>query len=259
MKYIVLLFSFALIVNVLAQNETCTPRKIERLSGKIISKLSPAQIASVMEKDKWTALEGELSSEVYPLKNNELKAVYDYVSGKGCHSFYREKAEDAVFSYVYFKIHKKDTCLSKLLQPEIEVVLQQQKFSKMHIAADSIEGIYIPRNLEDCFSQLDYYWDDTVKTGILMVTEEEFVGNMHIGTGMWLRNSWKLWSGSRLTEYFNYLGIHHPDDMSAIILASYHRYLSKKPVNLEEQIQFYQDYWKKTGAEEKKRLKKAKN
>jgi hypothetical protein len=45
--------------------------------------------------------------------------------------------------------------------------------------------------------------------------------------------------------------------MSGIILDSYHRHLLDQPINLEEQIKFYKDYWKKSDAEqlENKKLK----
>lgn len=59
-----------------------------------------------------------------------------------------------------------------------------------------------------------------------MISEEEFTVNTHFGFGMWIRNNWNLWGGSRLSIYFNQKGIHHPDDMSGIILVSYHRHLN---------------------------------
>ena len=63
---------------------------------------------------------------------------------------------------------------------------------------------------------------------------------------MWMRNNWRLWGGSRLSKYFNELEINHPDDMSGIILVSYHRHINNKDIKLQEQIKYYQDYWEKT-------------
>jgi hypothetical protein len=62
---------------------------------------------------------------------------------------------------------------------------------------------------------------------------------------MWIRNNWRLWGGSRLSKYFNDLGIFHPDDMSGIILNSYHRFLLGQDIKLDDQIDYYKDYWKK--------------
>jgi hypothetical protein len=48
------------------------------------------------------------------------------------------------------------------------------------------------------------------------------------------------------------MGIYHPDDMSGIILTSYHRYLNGQDIALEAQIKSYQDYWKKVSEEKEK-------
>lgn len=60
-----------------------------------------------------------------------------------------------------------------------------------------------------------------------------------------MRNNWGLWSGSRLAKYFNEMGIFHPDDMSGIILTSFHRHLNGKDLQLDQQIKYYQEYWER--------------
>jgi hypothetical protein len=57
----------------------------------------------------------------------------------------------------------------------------------------------------------------------------------HFSLGMWMRNNWGLWHGSRLSEYFNEHGVHHPDDMSGIILSSYWNSLHNLPMEFEKQ------------------------
>lgn len=42
---------------------------------------------------------------------------------------------------------------------------------------------------------------------------------------MWIRNNWGLWGGSRLQKYFTDKGIHHPDNMSHVILVHYYDWL----------------------------------
>jgi hypothetical protein len=61
---------------------------------------------------------------------------------------------------------------------------------------------------------------------------------------MWIRNNWGLWKGSRLSEYFNNIGIYHPDDMSGIILDTFWCHLNGKRQRLKERIYYYQEYWK---------------
>jgi len=105
---------------------------------------------------------------------------------------------------------------------------------------------YIPRNLYEAISQLDILFTDSIKNQIIDLTEEEFLANSHLSSGMWLRNNWGLWKGKELAKYFNSLRIYHPDDMSGIILTSYYRHLKKQDLKIEEQIKYYQEYWRKT-------------
>lgn len=120
---------------------------------------------------------------------------------------------------------------------------------------DTINGIYIPINLEDCFIQINSFWQDTTITKVRSMTENEFLGNTHHGFGMWIRNNWGLWGGSRLSVYFNDMGIYHPDDMSGIILTSYYRNLTDNRIKLSQQIRKTKKYWKKFKREQKKREK----
>lgn len=47
----------------------------------------------------------------------------------------------------------------------------------------------------------------------------------HFGLGMWMRNNWGLWGGSRLQKYFTDRGTAHPDDMSSVVLFYYWHWL----------------------------------
>ena len=64
-----------------------------------------------------------------------------------------------------------------------------------------------------------------------------------------MRNYW-LRHHSRLGQYFRQLGIDEYDDMSGIILDSYWRQLHGKPIDLNGQVRYYQDYWKKEKSNE---------
>jgi hypothetical protein len=115
--------------------------------------------------------------------------------------------------------------------------INAQQFSKSEIK-------YKPKNLNESIVQLNRIHNDAIKNEIRNMTENEFIGNSHLGLGMWIRNNWKLWKKSELSSYFNEIGILHPDDMSGIILTSYYRNLNDKPIELNEQILYYQKYWK---------------
>ena len=110
--------------------------------------------------------------------------------------------------------------------------------------APTKEEQYIPTDLDDCFRQLEKILKpkdlDQIKSG----TEKDMI-KYHFGLGMWLRNNWGLWAGSRLAKWFNEQGIFHPDDMSGVILDSFWRHLNKKPIDLEGQVKHYQEFWEK--------------
>lgn len=120
----------------------------------------------------------------------------------------------------------------------------------------STETTYIPIDLYDCIKQLDTIFADSSKTKIKALTEDEFSGRFHLSFGMWMRNNWGLWKGSRLSKYFNAKGIYHPDDMTGIIFDSYYRHLMVKEIQLDEQIKYYQDYWVKAKQDDLERKEK---
>ncbi|BDD00507.1 DUF6794 domain-containing protein [Persicobacter psychrovividus] len=106
---------------------------------------------------------------------------------------------------------------------------------------------YIPTDLDDALNYLDCKWSDSDKEEFKSKPENDAVVELHFGTGMGIRNSWGLWKGdSGISKYFRDLGINHPDDMSSIILTSFHRYLNKQDVKIDEQVKYYIAYWKKT-------------
>lgn len=101
---------------------------------------------------------------------------------------------------------------------------------------------YIPKDLDECFVELKKLLSEADQVEFRDKAEDD-VTDYHHGLGRWLRNNWGLWAGERLAIWFNERGITHPDDMSGIILDSFWRHLNDKPIQLEEQIKFYQDYW----------------
>ncbi len=114
---------------------------------------------------------------------------------------------------------------------------------------DSIKGIYIPKDLKDSFKQINGMFNDSIKKVIKNQTEFDFTTNSHFGLGLWLRNNWGLWSGSRLYVFLNQKGLNHPDDMSSVILTSYHRHINGERIRLTRQVRYYKEYWKKSNSQ----------
>ncbi len=117
---------------------------------------------------------------------------------------------------------------------------------KEHYYADSINGIYVPKNLTDAVIVLDTMLSPDVKDFVRdSLSEDSFTTRSHRTLGLWIRNNWGLWGDSRLKAYLNSLGISHPDDMSDIILTSWYRHLVGRKWDVESQVSHYQQYWKK--------------
>lgn len=112
------------------------------------------------------------------------------------------------------------------------------------VLASSCNGTYIPKDLEECFVELDKMLPDSTKESMQILTEDEFTADMHMTQGLWIRNNWGLRNGSRLSAYFYDLGVYNADDMTGIIFTSYYRNSTGAEINLEKQVAYYQNYWK---------------
>jgi hypothetical protein len=101
--------------------------------------------------------------------------------------------------------------------------------------------------LELCFAQIKSYFKDATDLEWYKTLDDP--RSLHHSLGGRLRNELQLWYDSVISKWFHSLGIHHADDMSGIILTSYHRKLNNVPINLEEQVQYYKDWWNKSEKE----------
>lgn len=100
----------------------------------------------------------------------------------------------------------------------------------------------LPETLYECFIVLDDMNIGDVDAW-LKDTEDDALARSHHGVGMWIRNNWGLWQGGKLKQWFEDREVKHPDDMSGIILTSYHRMKNKKEIKLEELIDHYVEYY----------------
>jgi hypothetical protein len=140
--------------------------------------------------------------------------------------------------------------LGKMLKKTSIILIFSLTFTSCSVLFDSykseIDGVYIPKNLVDAILEIDKFYSDSLKTEIKILDENNYVGDYHFGTGLWIRNNWNLWKGSRLSRFFNRNGIKHPDDMSSIVLVSYHRKLTGKEIKFKNQVAEYKKYWRES-------------
>ena len=111
----------------------------------------------------------------------------------------------------------------------------------------------IPKNLEECFLFLEKFGNSEEFKAL---KDNEVIGICHHTTGRNIRNQWKLWEeDTPIVKWFNEKGIKHADDMSAIILLSFHRKINGRDIQLEEQISGYKEYWEAIESAQKTKYK----
>ncbi len=96
------------------------------------------------------------------------------------------------------------------------------------MTAEKINDVYNPKNLEKCFVELDKLLPEIDKKEMQALKNRDEMIRYHMGLGMWMRNNWGLWGGSRLQKYFTDKRITHPDEMSSVVLYHYHDWLNGK-------------------------------
>jgi hypothetical protein len=120
-------------------------------------------------------------------------------------------------------------CVSSIAQ---EKVTYQNDY---RFLVDRIDGIYIPKDIDEAIDSLDTILSLEDKRYIAdSLSLSRFLATSHFGIGMWIRNNWGLWSGSRLQRYLSRKNVFHPDDMSGEILKAYYK---KKIQGLEYSVE----------------------
>lgn len=114
----------------------------------------------------------------------------------------------------------------------------------------TLDADHVPETLEECFVQLKDFLDEDPDGGAeFMGTDdqnEDVTYMYHHGLGRWIRNNWGLWKQEGpLYDWLVQLGLHHADDMSCVLLKSFWRHLHDKPLDIEGQVKYYQDYWER--------------
>lgn len=97
----------------------------------------------------------------------------------------------------------------------------------------------IPKTIEKCFEMLDKTLSKDEILLIKTLSEDSIYYHEEFQYGTDFFHAWKIYEGSRLTKYFNEKGLFSPNDIYETILISYHRYLNKEVINLEQQIEKY--------------------
>lgn len=146
-----------------------------------------------------------------------------------------------VLHFAYYSTAQEFPATEEKLEEEYQKRIQQEY----------LNGVYIPKDLTDCFVQINRLTDDASKSKFKNMPEEDAAHKLHFSLGRWIIYNWGFYGGSRLSYYLSNLGIGNPDDMAQFIIITYHRNLNKNKLEVKALIDHYQA---KREAEKKKRL-----
>lgn len=107
---------------------------------------------------------------------------------------------------------------------------------KKRIQLEIIDGVYIPADLEDAFSELNRLSDPAGLKEFKTAPEDSIRRRLHFGLGRWILINWGFEDGSRFSHFLKQKGVSVPDDMVEITILAWHRKLNGRPLELELEI-----------------------
>lgn len=108
----------------------------------------------------------------------------------------------------------------------------------------------VPKNLDAAVDWLIKENEGNKELESLLESESSFIGQVHFGCGMNMRNDWGFWdheNPSGLAKWFHARGIYHADDMSSIVLRTFYRRMKGEEEKVSEQIEDIRKYWRDQG------------
>jgi len=119
------------------------------------------------------------------------------------------------------------------LQKWKNIEFLEEEAYKRKFQLDSINGIYIPKNIKECFLELDKLLSKEDIKKIKQLKDKSKTIAYHHGLGTWIRNNWGLWGGSRFQKYMEDRVEDQPDGWSGTILEFYWEWLNGINANWE--------------------------
>jgi hypothetical protein len=105
---------------------------------------------------------------------------------------------------------------------------------EQRIKKERLFGRYIPKDLNDAFSQFTILIEEKDRQKFQMMNEEDAYHKLFFSFQRWIINNWGFEGGSRFSHYLKGLGLSHPEDMAAFVLVTYHRRLNNKDLGIKE-------------------------
>ncbi len=143
-------------------------------------------------------------------------------------SFLPPEVDQWYFDHFFWYFRNADDAKAmqeKQKQDEERALARQRRMTQ-----DSIDGVYIPQNMQECFTELDKLLPVITKKEFAESAGQGGIMGYHLSLGMGIRNRFGLWGGSRLLAYFesrfgNKFAL-HPDNLSSMIMSCYDAWLN---------------------------------
>ena len=110
---------------------------------------------------------------------------------------------------------------------------EYEKQYQERIKKDKLNGIYIPKNLDEAMTELDKRITGESQAKFKTVPEDSVCLVMHNRLGQWMILNWGFYGGSRLSHYLRSAGVTFPDDMADFLILAYYRRLNSKPIEIK--------------------------
>jgi hypothetical protein len=150
-------------------------------------------------------------------------------------------------------------CLSAgVLRAQDGPANNEDEFEKQYqerITKDKLNGVYIPKNLDDAMLQLDKLISPDAQKKMKVIPEDSLAPALHKRLGQWMIMNWGFYGGSRLSHYLRSAGVTFPDDMADFLLLAYYHKLNGKPVGIKELAVKFREKRKEQWEQEKQKRK----
>lgn len=111
---------------------------------------------------------------------------------------------------------------------------------EQNITKETIDGNYIPKDLEDAIVQLQKLSDGSSLNKFKDAPEAIIASKLHFSLGRWIRIHWNLEEGSRYVAYLKSLGLKDIDHMVQFTIVSFHRHLNNRPQDIKNRVTEYE-------------------
>jgi len=147
---------------------------------------------------------------------------------------YAKNMQDIILHTYYRRLHNIDIRFDEEIEKYKKIESREEEEYQKKFQLDSINGVYIPKNIKECFLELDKLLSKEDIKKIKELKNKSETIEYHHSIGLWIRNNWGLWGGSRFQLYMHDRMKDEPDGMSAMILEFYWEWLNGENRNWEK-------------------------